>query len=176
MTEQSKEYAEALFALAAETGEQEACLTGLTLVADLLADNPDYRELLANPAIPAAERYALLEQALAGAVPESVLSFLGLLCAHGRIRMLDDCLEDYRALYRASISLSTAYVTSAVALTDGQRDRLQNKLEALTGHTVVLECAVDETLLGGMTVHIDGKVLDGSLRHRLQEVKEVIEQ
>lgn len=176
MTEQSKDYAEALYALAAETGEQEACLDGLTLAAELLADNPEYRELLANPAIPAAERFALLEGALSGAVPEQVLSFLGLLCAHGRIRSLDACVTEYRRLYQAAISLSTAYVTSAVALTDGQRERLQHKLEALTGHTVVLECTVDEALLGGMTVQIDGKVLDGSLRRRLHDVKEVIEQ
>lgn len=176
MTEHSKDYAEALFALAAETGEEKACLDGLVLTAALLADNPDYRELLANPALPAAERSALLEEALIGAVPETVLSFLGLLCAHGRIRSLEDCLEDYRALYRESISLSTATVTSAMALTEAQRARLQQKLEALTGRTVVLDCAVDESLLGGLTVHIDGKVLDGSLRRRLQEVKEVMEQ
>ena len=176
MTERMKEYAEALFALAAETGGEKACLDGLTLTAELLADNPEYRELLASPAIPAAERAGLLEQALGEAVPETVLSFLGLLCAHGRIRELEDCLEDYRALYRESIALSTARVVSAVALSDSQRDRLRQKLETLTGRTVVLECAVDESLLGGMTVHIDGKVLDGSLRHRLQEVKEVMEQ
>lgn len=176
MTEQSKDYAEALYALAAETGEQEACLSGLTLAAALLEEHPDYRELLASPAIPMGERDALLEQAFAGAVPEQVVSFLGLLCAHGRIRSLDACVTEYRRLYEAAISLSTAYVTSAVALTDGQRKRLQQKLEALTGHTVVLECAVDETLLGGLTVQIDGKVLDGSLRRRLHDVKEVIEQ
>ena len=44
------------------------------------------------------------------------------------------------------------------------------------GRTVVLDCAVDDTLLGGITVELDGKVLDGSLRHRLHEVKEVMEQ
>ena len=176
MTEQSKDYAEALYALAAETGEEAACLEGLTLAAALLEEHPAYRELLANPAIPAAERSALLEEALSGAVPEQVLSFLGLLCAHGRIRGLEACLTEYRRLYQASIALSTATVTSAVALTEAQRVRLQQKLEALTGHTVVLECTVDEALLGGLTVQIDGKVLDGSLRRRLHEVKEVIEQ
>lgn len=176
MTEQSKAYAEALYALAAETGEEKVCLDGLELVRAALADTPEYMELLASPAIPMAERNALLEQAFGAAVPEAVLSFTGLLCAHGCVRSLPACVEEYRRLYQAALSLSTAYVTSAVALTEAQKQQLIQRLEKVSGHTVTLECAVDETLMGGITVRLDGKVLDGSLRHRLYEVKEVMEQ
>ncbi|MBQ9859147.1 MAG: ATP synthase F1 subunit delta [Clostridia bacterium] len=171
-----KDYAEALYALAAETGEEKACLDGLCLVLDALMENPAYADLLASPAIPMAERDAVLEQTFAACVPEQVLSFVGLLCAHGHIRGLSACVEEYRRLYEAALSLSTATVTSAVALTAEQQAALQAKLEKISGHTVTLVCTVDETLLGGVTVQLDGKVLDGSLRHRLYEVKEVMEQ
>ena len=176
MTEQSKAYAEALYALAAETGEEKACLDGLTLVLDVLADNPAYTELLASPAIPRAERDAVLEEAFGGRIPEQVLSFAGVLCAHGVIRSLPDCAAEYRRLYEAAIALSTATVTSAVPLTEEQKTLLQQKLEKISGHTVILACTVDESLLGGVTVQLDGKVLDGSLRRRLHDVKEVMEQ
>jgi len=176
MSDQSKAYAEALFALAAETGEEKACLEGLELVSETLAETPAYRELLASPAIPREERDGALEQAFAAHTPVQVLSFVGLLCAHGLVRQFDDCVAEYRRLYEASIALTTARVVSAVPLTEAQQDTLRAKLEKMSGHTVRLVCTVDESLLGGVTVQLDGKVLDGSLRHRLHEVKEVMEQ
>ena len=105
-----------------------------------------------------------------------MLSFVLLLTAHGRIRSLPACVEEYRLLYQAAVAMSTAYVTSAVALTEAQQSALAEKLAAKFGRRVELVCEVDESLLGGLTVRLDGVVLDGSLRRRLQEVKDVIEQ
>ena len=172
----SKEYAEALFALAAENGQEKAYLESLESVDTLFADNPDYIDLLAAPSVPQSERATLLEQAFGDALPEQVLSFVQILCAHGRIRSLPACTEEYRRLYQASVALSTAIVTSAVALTEDQKTRLAEKLAAKFGRRIHLVCEIDEHLLGGITVQLDGKVMDGSLRRRLQAVKDVIEQ
>ncbi len=176
MTELSKDYAEALFALAAEQGLEKPYLEALESVNDLFADNPDYVELLAAPAVPGGERAGLIEQAFGGTLPEQVLSFVQLLTAHGRIRSLPACVEEFRRLYQAAVAMSTAYVTSAVALTEEQQDRLREKLAHKFGRHIRLVCDVDQSLLGGITVRLDGVVLDGSLRHRLQAVKDVIEQ
>jgi hypothetical protein len=64
-----------------------------------------------------------------------------------------------------------------VCLTGGraeERTRLLQRLEKLSGHTVLLTCEVDATLLGGAVVEMDGRVMDGSVRGRLREIKEVI--
>ena len=176
MTELSKDYAEALFALAAEQGLEKPYLEALESVDALFADNPDYIDLLAAPSVPQSERAGLVEQALGDSLPEQVLSFVQLLTAHGRIRSLPACVEEYRLLYQAAVAMSTAYVTSAVALTEAQQSALAEKLAAKFGRRVELVCEVDESLLGGLTVRLDGVVLDGSLRRRLQAVKDVIEQ
>ncbi|MBE6807623.1 MAG: ATP synthase F1 subunit delta [Ruminococcaceae bacterium] len=176
MTELSKDYAEALFALAVECGQEKPYLEALEAVDALFADHPDYLDLLAAPSIPQGERAGLIEQALGDRLPEQVLSFVQLLTAHGRIRTLPACTEEYRRLYQAAVALSTAYVTSAVALTEDQKTRLSEKLAKKFGRRIELVCEVDEHLLGGLTVRLDGVVLDGSLRHRLQEVKDVMEQ
>ncbi len=175
-TELSREYAEALYALAAEQNREKEYLEALDTAAALLADNPAYVELLACPAIPRDERDGLLEQALGTLLPEQVLAFIQLLCAHGRIRSLTDCITEYRQIYQTAVSMSTAVVTSAVPLTEEEKDRLIQTLSARMGRTVTLTCTVDESLLGGMVVHVDGKVLDGSLRSRLHAVKEVMKQ
>ena len=176
MTDLSREYAEALFALAAETHRENEYLEALDTATALLADNPEYVELLACPAIPRDERDGLLAQSFGAVLPEQVLSFIQLLCAHGRIRSLDDCVAEYRLLYQTAVAMSTARVVSAVPLTEAEKQQLAEKLSARFGRTVTLECTVDESLLGGMVVHVDGKVLDGSLRSRLHAVKDVMKQ
>ena len=176
MTDLSREYAEALFALAAEHDQTKDCLEALDTAANLLTDNPDYVELLACPAISKDERDGLLEQTFGQILPEQVLAFIQLLCAHGRIRSLNDCIAEYRLLYQTAVAMSTAEVVSAVPLTEAEKQKLSEALSARLGRTVTLVCTVDESLLGGMVVHVDGKVLDGSLRSRLHAVKEVMKQ
>ena len=176
MTDLSREYAEALFALAAEIDQTKAYLEALDTAAALLADNPEYVELLACPAVSKDERDGLLAQTFGQILPEQVLSFIQLLCAHGRIRSLTDCIAEYRLLYQTAVAMSTAEVTSAVPLTEDEKKRLSETLSARFGRTVTLVCTVDESLLGGMVVRVDGKVLDGSLRSRLHAVKEVMKQ
>ncbi len=175
MTDLSREYAEALFALAAEIDQTKEYLEALESAAALLTDNPEYVELLACPAIPKDERDGLLAQSF-GHLPEQVLAFIQLLCAHGRIRSLDDCVAQYRLLYQTAVAMSTARVVSAVPLTEDEKNKLSAALAARFGRTIALECEVDESLLGGMVVRVDGKVLDGSLRSRLHAVKEVMKQ
>lgn len=175
-TELSREYAEALYALAVENDREKEYLEALESAAALLTGHPDYVELLACPAIPREERDGLLEQSFGQMVPEQVLAFIQLLCAHGRIRSLNDCIEEYRRIYQTAVAISTAEVVSAVPLTEQEKEKLAAVLSARTGRTVTLTCTVDESLLGGMVVRVDGKVLDGSLRGRLHAVKEVMKQ
>lgn len=176
MTDLSREYAEALFALAAEKDQTKAYVEALDTAAALLADNPEYVELLACPAVQKDERDNLLAQTFGQILPEQVLAFIQLLCAHGRIRSLNDCIKEYRLLYQTAVAMSTAQVVSAVPLTEAEKQQLADKLAARFGRTVTLECTVDESLLGGMVVRVDGKVLDGSLRSRLHAVKDVMKQ
>jgi F-type H+-transporting ATPase subunit delta len=77
-------------------------------------------------------------------------------------------------LYNESKSISWAHVRSAIPLTPEQKTALRLKLEKQSGRNVLLECSTDNTLLGGIVVEMDGKILDGSLRRRLQDVKEVM--
>ena len=131
-------------------------------------------ELLSSPNIPIEERRNLIGQAFAEQVPEYVLSFTQLLCsgAHSGIQKLR---KRVRSALPDLESVSTARIISAAALTDSQKKALIEKLEKISGHTVTAEYEIDEALLGGLTVYIDDKVIDGSLRRKLKEVKEVID-
>ena len=175
MTGIAKEYAAALFMLAGEIGAESEWLTALETVLALFGENPAYVEFLASPGIPKAERTEALDKAFSGHIPEHVVSFVQILCERGHIRTFSECVEEYRALYQAAKAMMPARVTSAVPLTEAEQKRLTQKLEAMSGKTVLAEWAVDATLLGGVVVEMDGKVLDGSLRHRLQDMKDVMD-
>ena len=174
MTEMSKSYADALFSLALETNTVFETLMTLKEVRDGLYATEGALDLLASPSIPKDERCAVLEKAFGDVQPEHVMSFVGVLVQHGHIRELNDCVEAYTALHDEHARLSTAYVTSAVELTEDEKAKLTDKLSQKLGRTIHLECAVDPSLLGGLVVHVDGKVIDGSLRSKLQEIKEVM--
>ena len=174
MTSTAREYATALFMLAKESGQEDGFLEALELVNRQFAENPAYVEMLRSPGIPKAERQKALETAFAAVLPREVLIFLQLLCKAGHMREFSACLTEYTELYRAEKQISVGRVVSAIPLTETEKENLLAHMEKLCGHQVSLEYTVDQTLLGGITVEIDGKILDGSLRHRLHEVKEVI--
>ena len=174
MTDTSKSYADALFSLALETNTVLETLTALKELQSGLAAAEGAMDLLASPAIPKDERCAVLEKAFGGLNPEHVLSFAGVLVQHGHIRELDDCVKAYTQLHDEHCRLSTAYVTSAVALTEGEKAELTEKLSRKFNRNIHLECAVDPSLLGGLVVRVDSKVIDGSLKRKLHEIKEVM--
>ena len=174
MTETSKEYASALFELAIDSHAEDETRTALHQVRDMLKGTSGALETLASPAIPKKERIAVLEQAWGDSLPEHVMGFLQVLCGHGRIRELSDCVEAFDNLLDTARKLSTANVVSAVELTEDEKNKLQSQLEKRLGRTIRLECSVDESLRGGLIVEVEGKVMDGSLKHRLHEIKEVM--
>lgn len=174
MAQVIKEYAAALFELAQETDSVQEIGNALDTVSSLMKENPEYLDFLSSPNIPKSERITAIEQAFTGSVPEYVVSFLSLLCDRGRIRSFEECVSEYKQLCDAANKISVADVESAVELTEAQKDALIRKLEKVCGNTVVLNCTVNKTLLGGMVVSVDGKVIDGSVKHRLHELKEVM--
>ena len=98
MKEISKQYAEAIFELACESGCEDAVMTALDTAREVFAQNPDYMALLSSPAIPLTERLAVVESSFSGRLPEMVVSLLGLMCEKGRIGTFPVCVEEYDLL------------------------------------------------------------------------------
>lgn len=175
MTEIGKEYATALFMLAYEEGKVREYEKALKLIKDAFVNEADYEMFLSSPSIPLSERISSMEAAFADAVPDCVLSYVQLLCEKGRIKYFTESVDAYCELADEAERISKCKVTSAVELSDEEKLKLKNKLEKTYNCKVNLEYSVDVTLMGGLIVEIDGKIIDGSVRQRLREVKEVID-
>lgn len=174
MTEIIREYAEALYAIAREEKAEIEYGRALKMLSDAFENNQEYMDFLICPGIPLSERTQAIESAFTGKVPEYVVVFLQLLCEKGRIKFFSRCVEEYSKLVDASKNIATARVTSAVALTQPEKDGIRNKLEKMMKKQIILECVVDTSILGGVVIEAEGRIIDGSLRKSLQEVKEVI--
>ena len=174
MTVSSREYAVALFELAKETASEEEIYNAFGFVSEVFELCPGIIDFLNSPAIPVTERTGVLNTTFSDSVPEYFLSFLGILCENRNIRIFHECRVEYEYLYTESVRLTLAVVRSAVRLTDEEKKKLSKKLEKISGHKVRMEYEIDETLLGGIVVEMDGVCYDGSLKHRLQNIKEVI--
>ena len=174
MSDISNEYAKALFMLAAEKGMGKEYKEALDIVSEVFDANPMYPEFLSTFAIPLDERLSALEKAFSDAIPREVLSFLKILCEKKHIAEFSECAEQYTALYNEMDRISNAKVTSAVELSDDEKSALKEKLEKQSGHKVAIEYVVDKSIIGGLVVEIDGKIMDSSLKKHLKDVKDVI--
>ena len=169
-----REYAVALFTLTAEENLTEDYLVHMKTVADILAENEEYIEFLASPAISLAERISSVDEAFGEDFPEYALSFIKVLTENGKIRSIFGCIEEFRKLAMSVSAKTDAVIYSAVELSDEQKKAVCEKLSKVTEKQVEATYIIDESLIGGIRIEVEGKTFDGTLRHRLQEVKDVI--
>ncbi len=174
MNSVGREYAEALFELACEVDKKREYSDALELVSNAFCENEDFFRFLTSPNIPTAERIAALEAAFGEYLPKDVLSFLELMCEKGRLQVFFEAKTAYSELFAEAEKIMKVKVRSAVELSEDQKKRLSEKLEKREKATVNIEYVVEESLLGGVVIEMDDKVIDGSLQNRLQQVKEVI--
>lgn len=174
MSEISSEYAKALFVLAVEKDSSKEYKDALETVMYVFNENPAYIDFMATFSIPLEERLKALEDAFKDAIPKDVLSFLKILCEKKHILEFSECADQYISLYNEMDKISDVKVTSAVELTEKEKIALKEKLEKKTGHKILVEYIVDETILGGLIVETDGKIMDSSLKKHLKDIKDVI--
>lgn len=166
------EYGNAIFLLAREQNNLDEVAEALENCSKLFDEVPMYVDFLATPGIPIEERIGAISGAFHGRVPDCVSDFICLLTEKGYIRSLPDCLNEFEKQYNLLNNISIAEAFSARELSREECEKLKARLEASTGRRIKLRTRVDESIVGGMIVKIDGRLYDGSLRSRITEILE----
>jgi F-type H+-transporting ATPase subunit delta len=168
----SFQYANALADVASQQGATEALLKQLKDFVEAYAESAELRNLLANPAVTAKEKHAVAEKLAARLGASKVLrNFLFLLIDHRRTQMIPELAEAFQTVIRERESIAEADVASAVELSAAQKKSLGQSLEKKTGKKIEAKFTVDKGLLGGVVVRIGDTVYDGSVKHRLNEMR-----
>ena len=167
----SGRYATALFDLAREAKAVDAVAASLASVTRGLAESPDLRTLTTTPMIDRATATRTIE-AVAGAMGLDPLTakFLGVLAHNRRLAALPAIIRDFTKLSARSRGEITAEVTSAHPLDEAQQSALKAKLRAGLGADAALVLNVDPEILGGLVVRVGSRMVDSSLRTKLNSL------
>ncbi len=174
MTQIGTTYAQGLYALAKEENLTGSILEELTVLKQSFDREPAFVQLLSVPNLPKQERLDILDRSFRGKVQPYVLNFLKILTEKGYIRHFSDCCAAYRARYNEDHGILVVKAVSAVALSDLQKQQLSEKLQAITGKTVELNCRIDPGVLGGIRLDYDGKQVDGTMQNRLESMGKLL--
>jgi F-type H+-transporting ATPase subunit delta len=169
-TTSARRYAEAAFELAAAGDAHEAWARDLELAARLLGDERVSR-VLDNPSIPLGEREDLVARLLDRRIARPVANLVRLLARRGRTELLPGISREFHRLLNEERGIVEAVVTSAKPLTRDDRESVRETVEAMTGQKVELQAEVDESLIGGLTVRVGDRLLDASIRGRLERLR-----
>jgi F-type H+-transporting ATPase subunit delta len=173
MEEIARVYAEALFDAAKDAGDLDAVHEQLGEFADSLADNRELQLFFFSPYFSSAEKKEGLRKAIEGAEPE-LLNFLELLCEKHRVPVVFRIRSRLDDLWAEENRRLAVTVTSAVELDPELVQRIGSEIESQTGQTVELRSKVDGDILGGLVLQVGNKVLDASVRNRLEKLRKSV--
>lgn len=163
-------YSEALFSLSEEMGITDEVFGNLTLAAELFCEYGEYVRLLDTPSVSVPEKLALIDEAFSS-ISEITRNLIKILAEKHSVYMIFDIAKEYSALYNEARGICHAEIISAVELAEAQIQRLKEKLENMTGKTIVIKNTIDKSMLGGVKLRYLGRELDGTLKARLSAIE-----
>ena len=166
-----KSYAEALFQVARAEETLVRVEEELTRLNKSLDANSELREFLSNPQISSDGKKSALFQIFGGKISPITLHWMNMVVDQGRQRRLPAIIEAFLTLTEDARDKVTAEVITSVPLSEDLAKRLEQELSKITKKRVFLKPMVDDSILGGVIVKIENKVIDGSVKHRLEEMK-----
>jgi F-type H+-transporting ATPase subunit delta len=165
-------YAEALFGVVRAEGELDRVEDELYRFGKLLEKNYELKQALSDKSLDRAQRSKILEELLEDKVSPHTLSLLTFIVGQGRARQLPQILEEVSELAAEARNSAIAEVRSAVPLDNDQRTKLADALSKATGKKIEVKVLVDPSVVGGIVAKIGDTIIDGTVRHRLDQLKE----
>jgi F-type H+-transporting ATPase subunit delta len=168
----ARNYSEALLALARKANDTEGWGTMIGALGDAVAQDATLRHFLEAPQVSAAEKNAVLAKALEGRVAPLFVRFVQKLVSNRRQMLLPEVATEYHNLLDAAEGRVHARVTVSREFDAATREMITAALGEALRKTVVPHMTVDERILGGVVVRVGDTVMDGSVRRKLNRLRE----
>jgi F-type H+-transporting ATPase subunit delta len=155
--------------------DPQATLREVRSLADLTAGNDQLRAVWETPAIPAEQKRGLLDAIAARQkVSRLVRNFMAVLIDHRRVNFLGPIVQQLEEEINRRLGFTEAEITSARELGAGERRALEAQVEKLTGKKVIARYSQDKAILGGAIVRVGSTIYDGSVKGKLERIREAI--
>lgn len=175
MQEAARVYAEALFEVARDRGKLDAIRDELGQFVDAVDGNRELQVFFFSPYFSSAEKVEGLKRAIGGADTE-LINFLELLIEKQRMPEVFRMRRHFDELWKQENRRIDVTVTSAVELEPAVVEKVGEEIERQTGQKVDLASRVDAEILGGIVLQVGNKVLDASIRSRLEKLRKSVAQ
>mgnify|MGYP003447040841 FL=1 len=167
----SKVYGDALFEAAREAGRMDDMYEEVLELQKLLQANEELQKMMENPKVIREDKENVIETVFRGRISDEIVELMKLMIAKGRYSQIESVFEYYIGLVKEEKKIGIAYVTTAVELTDGQKDEIVRRLLETTRYeSFEMNYAVDASLIGGMVIRIGDRVVDSSIKTKLYEL------
>lgn len=169
-------YGQALFDAARELDKLKVIEDEITQIDQILKDEPYYMELLQSPAIPLSGKKQMIRNVFEGRVQQEVLSLLYILVDRSRVNYYHYIVKEYLRLYDAERGDAYGKVYSTVALNEEQMEKIAQEAGKLLKKKILLKNEIDSSLIGGIKVAVDGKIIDASFSSQLKDLRGKVHQ
>ena len=166
----AKRYAEALFELGQQQGAAENWLGQLSEIARALSDEA-VASFLESPRPKAEDKLRIVSRITAGRDP-MIANFVGVLTERQSTGLIQKIVDEYSELLNEALGRQRAEVTTATAMTSAQERRLRETLGSALQKEIVLDTRQDPDIIGGLVVRVGDQIIDGSVRTRLQIMRQ----
>lgn len=164
----SKVYGDALFSLALEENQVDELWKEAAMMQETLDSNPEFMAILCHPEMTMEKKLALLQDVFQKELSQNMMGLLNVLVKKGRIGEILSVLDYFIEKVMAYKKIGQVKVRTPMPLSDEQREKIENKLlEVSEYETLSVDYQVDESLLGGIVIRIGNRVLDNSIRSKL---------
>jgi len=164
-------YAAALLQLANRSDQANAVRDELKGLGEVLQASPTFAALVADPGVSEASRQSLLERTFKGRVSPVLMNFLGLLNSKGRLGVLPEIIDVYQELLAHEQRVVEVDVTTAQRLTPEQFETVRDRVSAALKRAAVVHQYVDESIIGGLVLRVEDKLIDASVRFQLEQLR-----
>lgn len=172
ITKAARRYASALLQIGEERQEVESILRDIEFIKNTLDDSRDLQVFLQSPVIKFDDKTEALEKIFGDEVGEVLSRFITLLGRKNRLQLFPQIVDAFMVEYNIYAGIINVEVSSASELNEEQLNRLREALESKTGKKVKLVLKQDESLRGGIAVRIEDTVIDGTIKHKLEQLSE----
>ncbi|MCM1262281.1 MAG: ATP synthase F1 subunit delta [Butyrivibrio sp.] len=168
----SKTYGDALFELAVEENKVDELYEEIQQLRDILKKNDEFGRLMEHPKIIKEEKLKVLDNVFKGKLSDELLGFMTIIISKDRYQEIDDILEYFIMEVKKYKGIGVATVTTAVPLRDEQRAKIERRLLDTTKYkSMEMHYKHDAALIGGMVVRIGDRVVDSSIKTKLNEMQ-----
>lgn len=169
-----RRYALALYEVAEEKGKVQQYLQDLTEICDLIDNNKEFYEVIKHPQISTKKKKRTFINIFKGHIDEELLSFLLILIEKDRILFLKEKLKEMKKIDLERKNTIKGIVKTTIPLTNEEFDKLVLELEKKYNKHVILDQIIDKSILGGIYVRINNDVIDGTVKSKLEELKDLM--